>query len=85
MPIVNGSNARAVVIGDMGLLGLIIVCMTLINVFSDSAMPPEFSAIATTLVGALAGFLAGTRVLPQDVENAITKNALADSEKKGGE
>ena len=80
----NGSNARAAVIGAMGLLGLIIVCMTLIIVFSDSAMPPEFSAIATTLVGALTGFLAGTRVLPQDVENEITKNALADSEKKGG-
>lgn len=80
MPIVNGQNARAAVIGAIGLLALIIACMTAIIVLSDDTIPQEFSMIATTLVGALAGFLAGTRVVPPDVSDEIKRQPLNAAE-----
>jgi len=82
MPIVNGQNARAAVIGAIGLLALIIASMTAIIVLSEDSIPEEFSMIATTLVGALAGFLAGTRVVPPDVSAEIKKQPLNSAEKE---
>jgi hypothetical protein len=70
MPILDGRSADIVIKGAIALLGLIIVAIT-VMIVQDKQVPQEFTTIATALVGALAGFLTGTRVVPPDVSAQI--------------
>lgn len=81
MPILDGKSAETVIRGALVLLGLIIVAIT-VMIVEDKSVPQEFTTIATALVGALAGFLTGTRVVPPDVSAQIKTEPITDIEAK---
>jgi hypothetical protein len=79
MPILDGKSADTVIKGAIVLLGLIIVAIT-VMIVQDKTVPQEFTTIATALVGALAGFLTGTRVVPPDVSAQIKTEPITAME-----
>lgn len=80
LPVFNGKSADTAIKGAIGLLGLVILCITAIIVV-DNEVPEIMSTLATALVGALAGFLAGTRVVPTDVSAEIKSQPITPEEK----
>lgn len=81
LPVVNGKSADTAIKGAIGLLGLVILCITAIIVV-DNEVPEIMSTLATALVGALAGFLAGTRVVPTDISAEIKTQPVTEDEKE---
>jgi hypothetical protein len=77
----DGKTADVVVKGALVLLGLIIVMVTFL-VWQNQQVPQEFTIMITTLVGALAGFLTGTRVVPPDISAQIKTEPLTPTEVK---
>jgi hypothetical protein len=76
---VNGTTAQQIIRYAFILLGLCVVGIFVI-LLQDKPVPSEITFIITTLIGALTGFLAGTRVIPPTVAAEIKTKPLSDEE-----
>lgn len=81
MPILNGQAAGWVVKGSLGIVALIIVCMTVI-IGLGQPVPPEFTTIVTALISALTGLIVGSRVVTPETSAQIKTEPLTAEEVK---
>jgi hypothetical protein len=79
VPILNGNTADTIVKGALALLGLMILAITFL-IAQEKQVPAEFMGLSTTLVGALIGFLTGTRVVTPDVSAHLKTEPLTPQE-----